>query len=252
MPIYPQRGLHGQVVRAVGQRIVRGDLRPGEGIDVEALEREFGVSRTVVRESLRVLAAKGLVDARPRRGTFVRDRSDWSLLDPDLLHWRYEGRLDEGFLDNLAEVRAIVEPAGARLAALRCDPDDLAALTNAMEGMRRAGEDDRQVIASDVGFHRALLGSSHNELLERMEVIIEVGMQALDRMVCRVQNFRNSLPGHQAVLDAVTAGNPDHAEAAMRALLDQAWQDIRAVSRGDTGSAESADPPGPPPRQRNG
>lgn len=230
MSIYPQRGLHGRVVRAVGQRIIRGDLSPGDGIDVEALELEFQVSRTVVRESLRVLAAKGLVDARPRRGTFVRPRSDWSLLDPDLLHWRYEGRVDERFLDNLAEVRLIVEPAGARLAALRCDPTDLATLTEAMEGMRRAGEDGAAVIASDVVFHRALLGSSHNELLERMEVVIEVGMQALDRMVCREENFRNSLPGHQAVLDAVTAGDPDHAEAAMHALLTQAWRDIREVS----------------------
>lgn len=246
MPIYPQRGLHGQVVRAVGQRIVRGDLHPGEGLDVEALESEFGVSRTVVREALRVLAAKGLVDARPRRGTYVRDRQDWSLLDPDLLHWRYEGRMDERFLDDLAEVRAIVEPAGARLAALRRDPDDLAALADAMEGMRRAGEDDSQVIASDMIFHRTLLGSSHNELLERMEFIIEVGMRALDRMVCRVQNFRNSLPGHQAVLDAVAARDPDHAEAAMRALLDQAWRDIRAVSRNQAESRGSAGSGGEP------
>lgn len=231
MPIYPQRGLHGHVVRAVGERIIRGDLRPGDGIDVEALEREFGVSRTVVRESLRVLAAKGLVDARPRRGTFVRPRSDWSLLDPDLLHWRYLGRPDERFLDNLAEVRFIVEPAGARLAAIRADGDDLTALTEALEGMRRAGEDGEAVIASDVVFHRVLLASAHNELLERMEVVIEVGMQALDRMVCRMANFRNSLPGHQAVLDAVSAGDPDLAETAMRALLEQAWQDIREVSR---------------------
>jgi Transcriptional regulators len=234
VPIYPQRGLHGHVVRAVGQRIIRGDLRPGDGIDVEALEREFGVSRTVVRESLRVLAAKGLVDARPRRGTFVRPRSDWSLLDPDLLHWRYEGRLDERFLDNLAEVRSIVEPAGARLAALRCSSDDLAVLTGAMDSMRLAGEDGEAVISADMVFHRALLGSAHNELLERMEVVIEVGMQALDRIVCREQNFRSTLPAHQAVLDAVAAGEPDRAEAAMRALLDQAWRGIRAVNRRHT------------------
>lgn len=231
MPIYPQRGLHGQVVRAVGQRIIRGDLQPGAGIDVESLEREFGVSRTVVREALRVLAAKGLVDARPRRGTFVRARADWSLLDPDLLHWRYEGRPDEGFLDNVIEVRSIVEEAGARLAALRRNTTDLAALSEALGGMRRAAESGRAVIDTDLVFHRVLLESAHNELLERMEVVIDVGMQTLNRMVSLDEGFRASLPLHQAVYDAVAAQDPDRAEASMHVLLEHAWRDIRVLAR---------------------
>lgn len=218
MPVYPQRGLHGHVVRAIGQRIVHGTLRPGAPLDVDKLEGEFGVSRTVVREALKVLAAKGLVDARPKRGTFVRPRADWSLLDPDLLHWHYEGRVDAGFLDNLAEVRAIVEPAGARLAALRRSDEDLAGLHRALEEMARAGRDGARGVSADLSFHRILLACAHNELLARMEVVIEAGLATRDRLVYETP-ARESVPAHEAVFDAVRDGDPDRSEAAMLALL---------------------------------
>src|SRR5918999_686463 len=125
---YPDRGLHGQVVQEVGRRIVSGAEPPGSILDIEHLEATFDVSKTVVREALKVLAAKGLVDARPKRGTFVRPRADWSLLDPDLLRWQFESSARDQFLTNRHEVRLIVEPAGARLAAVRRTDDDLAAL----------------------------------------------------------------------------------------------------------------------------
>lgn len=227
MAVYPQRGLHGHVVRAVGRRIIDGTLRPGAHLNVEELEREFGVSRTVVREALKVLAAKGLVDARPRLGTFVRARADWSLLDPDLLQWRYEGAVDGEFLDNLAEVRAIVEPAGARLAALRRNEDDLAALQAALEQMASSAQDRDAVVAADIAFHRVLLGSAHNELLERMDVVIATGLQTRD-MLTDERNDPDKrpveptcLPAHEAVFEAVRAGEPDRAEHAMHALLEQ-------------------------------
>jgi GntR family transcriptional regulator, galactonate operon transcriptional repressor len=226
--VYPQRGLHGHVVRAVGRRIVDGTLRPGAQLDVEALEREFSVSRTVVREALKVLAAKGLVDAKPRLGTFVRARADWSLLDPDLVLWRYEAGVDGQFLDNLAEVRAIVEPAGARLAALRRNEDDLAALKAALERMASSGRDWDAVMAADIAFHRVLLGSAHNELLERMEVVIAAGLQTRDRRgserteADEPQVDPECIPAHEAVFEAVRAREPERAELAMQALLEQA------------------------------
>src|SRR5262249_16251624 len=95
---YPRRGLHGRVGQAVGQGIPQRINPPGDPLDVASLGAEFGVSRTVVREALKVLAAKGLVDARPKRGTFVRPRADWSLLDPDVLRWRFGNRADRRFL----------------------------------------------------------------------------------------------------------------------------------------------------------
>src|SRR5918992_1302910 len=180
---YPDRGLHGQVVQEVGRRIVSGAEPPGSILDIEHLEATFDVSKTVVREALKVLAAKGLVDARPKRGTFVRPRADWSLLDPDLLRWQFESSARDQFLTNLHEVRLIVEPAGALLAA------------------------------------------SHNELLARMEHIIEIGLRARDLLVHAAGHREDFLPPHQAVLAAVRSGDPDAAERAMRGLLDQAARD---------------------------
>lgn len=218
MPVYPQRGLHGHVVQVVGQQILHGTVKPGDPLDVEALEEEFGVSRTVVREALKVLAAKGLVDARPKRGTYVRPRSDWSLLDPDLLHWQFEGRADSDFLQNLTEVRSIVEPAGARLAALRRDDGDLAALRSALNQMACSVEDTEAVVAADLAFHRILLGAAHNELLRCMDVVIEAG-RLTSRAALPLGDWSGSIPAHQEVLDAVRASDPDRAEAAMHAVL---------------------------------
>src|SRR6266568_757326 len=155
-PTTALRGLHGQTVETIGSRIVRGRYAPGSSLPPEELEQEFGISKTVLREALRVLAAKGLVDARQKRGTVVSPRSSWSLLDADLLRWQ-GGEPDAAFLDNLAEVRGIVEPAGARLAASRRDDDDLDAMRAALQAMTEAGTDAAAVVEADLAFHRALL-----------------------------------------------------------------------------------------------
>jgi GntR family transcriptional regulator, galactonate operon transcriptional repressor len=221
---YPDRGLHGQVVQEVGRRIVSGAEPPGSILDIEHLEATFDVSKTVVREALKVLAAKGLVDARPKRGTFVRPRADWSLLDPDLLRWQFESSARDQFLTNLHEVRLIVEPAGARLAAVRRTDDDLGALERAIT-LVPAEASPEEIVEADLTFHRTLLAASHNELLARMEHIIEIGLRARDLLVHAAGHREDFLPPHQAVLAAVRSGDPDAAEQAMRGLLDQAARD---------------------------
>lgn len=236
MTHYPRRGLHGAAVNLIGRRIIHGDLVPGEILDLEALEREMDVSRTVVREAVKVLAAKGMLDARPKRGTFVRPRADWSLLDPDLLRWRYEESDDPEFLGNLAEVRSIVEPAGVRLAALRRTAADLATLREALAEFT----DPEETVASDLRFHRALLFATHNELLQQMEQVIEAGLRARDQLV-HGQHVMDpeTVQAHKAVLDAVETGDPDTAEAAMRALLSQADRDVEALVAGDGAAGAS-------------
>src|SRR3989442_3219555 len=103
---YPQRGLHGEVVESIALRILRGDLRPGQTLpNADALSVEMQVSRTLIREAIKVLAAKGLLESRPKTGTRVRSRSDWSLLDPDVMAWTYQAKPDVQFLRNLTEVR---------------------------------------------------------------------------------------------------------------------------------------------------
>lgn len=226
MSVPTRRGMHDIAVHEIGQRIIRGDLEPGTVLAIEDLEREFAASRTVIREALRVLAAKGLVGARPKRGTFVRPRDDWRLLDADLLRWQFEQRPDAAFLDNLAEVRAIIEPAAAGLAAQRRTDADLEELRAALT---LAGDPDAapdQVVDADVRFHRALLAAAGNELLQRMESVIETGLRARDLLVHGRGTWADSVPAHRAVLDAVEARDPAAAQAAMEALLDQAVRDV--------------------------
>lgn len=234
---YSERGLHGQVVHTLGRRIVSGAIEPEQPFDLDALEGDLGVSRTVIRESLKVLAAKGLVDARQKRGTFVRAREDWSLLDTDVLRWHVEETSSSTLFDELAEVRAIVEPAGARLAALRRTEEDLEALAEALEAMASA-EDPDDAVGADLRFHRALLAAAHNELLARLEIAIEPALAERDRLVHSKQPS-DPAPAHRVVYQAIAAGDPVQAEGAMRALLEQAATDARDHGRTGPGEAKS-------------
>jgi len=223
---YQGRGLHGEVVELLGRRILSGEIADGQTLDVLGLEQELDVSRTVLREALRVLKAKGLVDARPKRGTFVQARTEWRLLDPDVVRWQFEGRDDSRFLDDLAEMRGIIEPASARLAALRRTDEDLAALELAIDRMAAAARGDGDAVDADVAFHRALLAATHNELLVRMEVVLETGLAARDRLVHGAVRDDDPTPAHAAVLDAVRARDPEAAGAAAGALLAKSLVDV--------------------------
>jgi GntR family transcriptional regulator, galactonate operon transcriptional repressor len=226
MQQYSARGVHGQTVEVLAQRILTGQLSEGATLDLTALQSEFDVSLTVLREALRVLAAKGLVDARPKRGTFVRPRGDWSLLDADVLRWQFARSDAPGLFDDLHELRAIVEPGAASLAAARATDDDLAALDDALAQMAAAGSDPAAAVAADLAFHRALLAATHNELIQRMEVVIETGLAERDRMVHGAAGPRDPVPSHQAVVDAIRRHNPARAARAMGELLDQAIEDV--------------------------
>jgi GntR family transcriptional regulator, galactonate operon transcriptional repressor len=229
--IYSKRGVHGQTVREVARRILGGEYPEGATIDVVSLERDLDVSRTALREALKVLAAKGLVDARQKRGTFVRSRSDWNLLDADIIRWQFAERSDDGFLDNLHEVRRIVEPAGARLAAQRRTEDDLTTLEAALGTMAAADGHPAEAVDADLAFHRALLASTHNELLVRMEVLLETGLASRDRLVHGADPHDDPVPSHRAVLDAIRDQDPDAAEAAVHALLDKSLADLQKTRR---------------------
>jgi DNA-binding FadR family transcriptional regulator len=138
MPLYGSRGVHGQTVEAIARRVMSGELPEGGTLDLAELQTDLGISLTVLRESLKVLAAKGLVGARQKRGTFVRPRSDWNLLDADVMHWQYSQEADTSQLRNLNEVRRIVEPAAVRLAAQRRSDADLDKLEQALAAMAGA------------------------------------------------------------------------------------------------------------------
>lgn len=228
---YPVRGLNGHVVQTIGRRIASGFYEQGGTLNLDAIGQELDVSRTVVREALKVLTAKGMVDARPKRGTFVRPRHEWSLLDPDLLRWQFDGRRDATFFAKLTEFRAIVEPAGARIATFRRTEDDLLELEAALAEMHAASRDVNALTAADVRFHCALLAAAHNEFLDQMQVVIETGLYARDALVYDAEDWSDPVPVHAAVLEAVRVRDADGAEAAVLSLLDLSVQDLERLDQ---------------------
>lgn len=227
MADYQLRGVHGQTVETLARRILSGEIPEGGTLDLLALREELDVSLTALREALKVLSAKGIIDARQKRGTFVRPRAAWNTLDGDVMRWRSAGPPDLDLLENLTEVRTIVEPAAARLAAQRANPDDLAALDAALARMADATDD---AVAADLGFHRALLAATHNPLLAEMERIIANGLAMRDKVVHDATPTDDPVPSHRAVLDAIRAGDALAAEQAMRDLVAKANEDFHRVA----------------------
>ncbi len=226
MVAYSRRGLHGQVVDDLGARIVNDAIPPGTVIDPEAIARELSVSRTVVREAVKVLTAKGLVDARPRIGTFVLARRDWNLLDADIMRWRHTGVGDLRLLSELEEVRQMIEPSGARLAAQRGTEEQLEAITLAMTSLRVSDKGSlEQQVSADVAFHRKVLEASNNELVARFEVVLEPALRARDALTLPHDHGRKFLNMHQRVLDCIVARDGEAAAAAMADLLTAAALD---------------------------
>jgi GntR family transcriptional regulator, galactonate operon transcriptional repressor len=228
---YRPRGLHGQTVEALASRILAGGFPEGTVLDLTALRAEFDVSLTALREALKVLSAKGMIGARQKHGTFVRPRSAWNMLDADVMRWRIAAAGDPGLFDQLAEVRAVVEPAAARMAAQRATGTDLAELTDAVRRMADAGQDVDVAVAADLAFHRRLLVATHNDFLAQIARIIAIGLAARDRVVHEADPANDPVPSHRAVRDAVVARDPDAAEHAMRALVEKSVVDLRHAER---------------------
>ncbi|MBB6348684.1 FadR/GntR family transcriptional regulator [Nonomuraea muscovyensis] len=225
MAAYSGRGLHGQTVEAIAAMIFGGEYEEGDPLDVVALQDRLGVSSTALREAMKVLTAKGLIEARPKLGTHVRARADWNLLDGDVIRWKFAGHPDPGFLRDLHELRSIVEPSVARLAALRRTPGQLDDLRRALDRMRQGGDP----VAADLDFHRALLAAGGNELLVRMDVVMGAGLAGRDRLVHASSGSDDPVPSHLAVLEAITRGDASAAESAMRELLAKAWHDVEEL-----------------------
>jgi DNA-binding FadR family transcriptional regulator len=236
---YPRRGLHGAVVHDIGVRILRGELEPGDPLPTEEeLGGELGadlvVSRTVVREAIKVLAAKRLVESRPKTGTRVRPRRDWNLLDPDVLAWQIEAGPDERFLEEALELRRIIEPPAARLAAERATDDQIDALQEAAQALADAGEDPDAFMEPDLRFHTLLFEAGQNELLEHMSSILTSVLRTLFSYSERPPlAFARAARLHGAIVDAIRAHDPDAAEAALLALADDTASNVDwAAKRG--------------------
>ncbi len=225
------KNAHGRTLDLLGEAIVSGHHPPGSVVPPEpTLCEQFGVSRTVVRETIKSLVAKGLLSTGPKVGTRVLPAEQWNWFDPDVVAWHVRAGLTREFLRDLQELRRVVEPAAVRMAAERATPQDLLQIEAAYAGMKDAIDNGGDYVRHDLAFHQGLLRACQN----RMMVQMSKALSALLRTSFEISTTRRggpsqSLPLHRAVLDAVTRRDPDSAERACRLLIDGAQADIEHV-----------------------
>lgn len=223
------RGKGERVLDRLGQQIVGGRYAAGDKLPTEdELARKLGVSRPSLREGLKALARKGLIESRTRRGTIALGRERWDVLDHDVLRWTASATPDREFLIGLVEARAIFEPAAARLAAQRATPAQILAIERAWQGMADALPHDLEACnRHDLAFHEGIIAASGNVLLVRLVAMIRVALLSLFRTSGNArEGYVNSLAEHKAVADAIRKRLPEEAEAAMKQLLLGTMRDL--------------------------
>ncbi|GAA3748135.1 DNA-binding FadR family transcriptional regulator [Spinactinospora alkalitolerans] len=226
------RTLHNRVLADLGPAIAAGEYAAGHVFTLERLERDYGVSRTVAREAVRVLESMRLVVSRPRTGIRVRPAQEWSVFDPQLIRWRLAGPGRNDQLRSLTELRAAVEPPAAAAAARRAEPAQREHIVRINERMAATGAagDLEAFLLLDIEFHRLILELSGNEMFAGLSgVVAEVltGRTEYDLMPHHPRP--EALRLHAHVASAIHGGLPDVAEAAMRAIVDEVVDALRSV-----------------------
>ena len=245
--------LHHQVTRAIALRILRGTLTgSGDATTEGELCREFGVSRTVVREAVKVLSAKGLLEVRAKTGIRVRPRADWNLLDPQLLTWQAEVGVDDAFVRNLCHVRLILEPPTAAAAAIEATDQEREQILEAYRKMEEGTDDFVKFSEGDSIFHQSISRATHNDLLIQVNRIVFDALR-VPRSLHRDRHGHEkavaALDLHRDVAEAIARRDSLEAHQAMIRLIKRAEKDFYLVLH-DAASAKpaaEATPATPPP-----
>jgi DNA-binding FadR family transcriptional regulator len=212
------------IVHDLGIAIVTGTYSKQNPFPVEAeLCKQYGASRSVLREAVKMLTAKGLLGARPRQGTWVEPEEKWNLLDPDILGWLLERKFSPALLIEFSEIRLSVEPGAAALAARAAGPAEKAAIRSAIERMQAAERGDDDPLESDIAFHVAVLRASMNRFYAQLTELTATALRFSIRTTNRYKGVRlASVADHKKVADAILAGKPAVAAEAMRKLIQEA------------------------------
>jgi len=231
MKIRPiHRKLYEYVVEEIGLMIMKGKVEPGDTLPNEdALCRQYGVSRGVLREATKVLTQKGLIRTQPKIGTRIQPREAWNLFDADVLLWKLKVGDKLDFLKNVTEVRRIIESEAAFFAAQRADPKECKHIRACYERLAKTlvNEADYEYdtyLESDMAFHAAILDACHNDLLAQIGYTMRQAVQTARKADIHDINIqRESLPFHLAMLDAIEAGKAEKARQVSQAMFDQVW-----------------------------
>lgn len=222
-------GLYGTVVQTLGRRIAAEELPPGSRLRIEDLSSEFGVSRTIVRESLRSLEAKRLVGARPRVGTLVLPIEQWNLLDPDVIGWRMSGPSADSLLTELLDLRRAVEPLAAHSFARDPDVTGLRALEEAVDEMRLAVDaaDFGRFNRADSRFHWLVVAHSGNRIFGQLADAVVAALEARQQLLLMPDRLEDAVVrSHAAVVEGIAGRDPARAERAARVIVDVASSEI--------------------------
>jgi DNA-binding FadR family transcriptional regulator len=221
---------HGATAEALGEAIVAGRYAVGDSLPVEGdLCLQFGVSRTVVREAVKSLAAKGLVVAAPKVGTRVQPQDNWNWFDPQVIRWQSKVGLTPAFLKDLLDLRRVVEPAAVRLACERATGDDIASIQRAFDGMALACKGQGDYIAHDLAFHQGILRACGNRLLSQMANALAALLRtSFEVSVSGGAGPEASLPDHERVLRAIANRDAAAAQAAINHIIDGAQHDMES------------------------
>jgi len=222
-----------RIVQALGIAIVSGVYSVKNPFPIEAdLCKQYNASRSVLREAVKMLTAKGLLSARPRQGTWVQPEENWNLLDPDVLRWLLERKISYSLLREFAQVRLAVEPKAAALAALVATVEHKAMIKAAIDRMAAADIGDDDILASDIAFHVAVLRASGNRFFAQLSGVTEAALRFSIRMQNRFKGVRRaSVPDHRRISDAILSGDPENAEEATRDLIQEALDLIDKAER---------------------
>ncbi|MEY3145590.1 MAG: hypothetical protein RL342_1261 [Pseudomonadota bacterium] len=241
------KNVHGNTVDYLAEAVVVGRFGAAGALPSEALLcAELGVSRTVVREAVKSLVAKGLILTGPKVGTRVQASDQWNWFDPDVIAWQARAGLTPEFVRDLQDLRLIVEPAAIRLAAQRATQHDIDNIEAAFAGMKSAIFEGGDYVSHDLRFHQGLLLASHNRMLVQMSKALSALLRTSFEISTRRKNGPLlALPLHRAMIDAVINRLPDQAEAAVRVLIESARADIEQVlaSRSRLPSLKQPPPP---------
>lgn len=232
-----RRRIHGSVAHQLGAMIIGGRLAPGEILPNEdVVSANLSVSRTAYREAVRTLAAKGLVDSKPKAGTRITAREHWNFLDPDVLSWHFEVEPSPTFIVSLFELRRIAEPAACELAAERRDKNDLATLRRAIGELRESPPGSLHGLDADLAFHHAILVAAQNEPLQSLSSVIGSTLRWSVRLKLTAEPrvFENSLPDHILVMEAIADQDKAEASSRMRTLVTKALDETLEVLAAQT------------------
>ncbi|GAB3765242.1 FadR/GntR family transcriptional regulator [Ramlibacter monticola] len=233
-----RKSMHPQIVRDLGMRIVAGEFAPGGRLPAEAvLLAGYQVSRSVLREAIRVLVAKGLVVSRQRAGVIVRPRSDWHLLDPDVLYWLIQSQPTGEFVTSLMTVRRIFEPAAAALAARLATQEQRQGIADAYAGME-AARTPEELLEPDLAFHRRIAEATGNDLLAYIGNMLSLALRESIQLSSKLPNTHAlSLPRHKAILTAILHGDALAARQATLVQLEETREDISRILDSDVQAA---------------